>query len=164
MAKRKWIWGALALGALGIAVWVSNLEYPQGRITPVAAQQLPVTAQVVIGGTTVELEVASTVEEQMTGLMFRDALPINRGMLFTLPRPQAQVVWMKEVRFPIDAIFLKQGRVELVLSDLPPCRRDPCPVYGISESVDQVMELNAGQAEHLEIVPGEYLSIQTIQP
>lgn len=154
----------MALGALGIAVWVSNLEYPKGRITPVVAQELPVTAQVVIGGTTVELEVASTAEEQMTGLMFRDALPINRGMLFNLPRPQAQVVWMKEVRFPIDAIFLKQGRVELVLTDLPPCRRNPCPVYGISESVDQVMELNAGQAEQLEIVPGKHLNIQVIQP
>ncbi|MEM6255052.1 MAG: DUF192 domain-containing protein [Cyanobacteria bacterium P01_D01_bin.156] len=162
MAKRKWMWGLLAVGSLGL-VLTAKLIQSAPENTPVAAQHLPVTAQVVINGTTLDLEVAATAEEQMTGLMFRESLPANRGMLFDLPRPQAQVVWMKDVQFPIDAVFLKEGRVELVLSELPPCKREPCPVYGVSQAVDQVLELNGGQATSLGIVPGRYLAIRAIE-
>ncbi|MEM9808213.1 MAG: DUF192 domain-containing protein [Cyanobacteria bacterium P01_D01_bin.56] len=69
---------------------------------------------------------------------------------------------MKDVRFPIDAVFLNQGRVWLVLSELPPCTREPCPVYGGSQAVDQVLEIKGGQATKLGITPGKYLAIQSI--
>ncbi|MEM9267247.1 MAG: DUF192 domain-containing protein [Cyanobacteria bacterium P01_F01_bin.13] len=163
MTRKLWIWGCLAAGALGIAVLVSKLGHPTENIVPVAAQQLPVTAKALIGGETIELEVASTFEEQTVGLRFRDSLPANRGMLFELPRPRAQVLWTKDVNFPIDAVFLLDGTVEMVLSELPPCSGEPCPVYGVSKAVDQVLELPGGRAAGLGLVPGKEVRIQQIE-
>ena len=141
---------------------VSTVEYPGNKVVPVAAQQLPVTAKVVIDSETIELEVASTAEEQMIGLMFRDSLPANRGMLFELPQPKAQVLWTKDVKFPIDAVFLRDGKVEMVLAELPPCSGEPCPVYGVSKAVDQVLELPGGRAAGLGLVPGKQVRIQQV--
>ncbi len=142
---------------------VSTVEYPGNKVVPVAAQQLPVTAKVVIDSETIELEVASTAEEQMIGLMFRDSLPANRGMLFELPQPKAQVLWTKDVKFPIDAVFLRDGKVEMVLAELPPCSGEPCPVYGVSKAVDQVLELPGGRAAGLGLVPGKEVRIQQME-
>lgn len=150
------------MGALGIAVLVSKLGHPKVDIVPMSAQQLPVTARAVIGNETIELEVAATAKEQTIGLMFRDSLPANRGMLFDLPRPTAQVLWTKDVNFPIDAVFLLDGKVEMVLSELPPCLGEPCPVYGVSKAVDQVLELQGGRAAGLGLVPGKEVRIQPV--
>ena len=156
------MFGLLGAGALGAVLLVFTLGRSGDKIVPVAAQQLPVTAKAVIGGETIELEVASTAEEQTIGLMFRDSLPANRGMLFEFPRPKAQVLWTKHVNFPIDAVFLLDGRVEMVLAELPPCSGDPCPVYGVSKAVDQVLELPGGRAAGLGLVPGKEVRIQQV--
>ena len=84
MNRKRWVFGLLGASALGAVLLVSTLGHSGEKIVPVAAQQLPVTAKAVIGGETIELEVASTAEEQTIGLMFRDSLPANRGMLFEL--------------------------------------------------------------------------------
>lgn len=162
MTRKRWIWGLSAVGALGIAMLVSTVEYPGNKVVPVAAQQLPVTAKAIIGGETIELEVAATAEEQTIGLMFRESLPANRGMLFELPRPKAQVLWTKDVNFPIDVVFLRDGKVEMVLAELPPCSGEPCPVYGVSKTVDQVLELPGGRAAGLGLVPGKEVRIQQV--
>ena len=105
---------------------------------------------------------ATTAEEQTIGWMFRESLPANRGMLFELPRPKAQVLWTKDVNFPIDAVFLRDGKVEMVLAELPPCSGEPCPVYGVSKAVDQVLELPGGRAAGLGLVPGKEVRIQQV--
>lgn len=51
------------------------------------AQTLPISARVILGNATVELEVARSPREQAIGLMHRPSLPDNRGMLFPLPPP-----------------------------------------------------------------------------
>ena len=162
MNRKRWVFGLLGTGALGAVLLVSTLGRSGEKIVPMAAQQLPVTAKAVIGGETIELEVAATAEEQTIGLMFRDSLPANRGMLFELPRPKAQVLWTKDVKFPIDAVFLMDGKVEMVLAELPPCLGEPCPVYGVSKAVDQVLELPGGRAAGLGLVPGKEVRIQQV--
>lgn len=123
-------------------------------------QKLPVTAQVEINGELIELEVARTQEEQAMGLMYRDTLAANRGMLFPLEPPRKAQFWMKNVEIPLDMIFLHEGEVRAIAQEVPPCTKSPCPTYGADTKIDQVIELQGGRAEELELEVGDALTVE----
>ncbi|BFM39434.1 DUF192 domain-containing protein [Synechocystis sp. LKSZ1] len=125
-------------------------------------QQLPVTAQLPVAGQVIDLEVAQTPEQQAKGLMFREQLAPNRGMLFAFSPPRVARFWMKNTLIDLDMIFVYQGRIVMILDRVPPCRQDPCPVYGPWAEVDQVIELAAGQAEHLGLKVGDSLTVRAV--
>ncbi len=124
------------------------------------SQQLPISAHTEIAGQIIELEIAKTPEQQAIGLMYRSCLPENRGMLFPFMLPRYVQFWMKNVEIPLDMIFLEKGTVRAVFANVPPCKADPCPVYGPSVPVDQVLELPGGRAKELGLKPGDRLNIQ----
>ncbi|HZG40614.1 MAG TPA: DUF192 domain-containing protein, partial [Nodosilinea sp.] len=112
-------------------------------------QQLAVTAVTTLGGEEIFLEVATTPQQQAMGLMYRDALPDDRGMLFPMGRPRPVSFWMKNVPVALDMVFVYQGQI-VGLAEAPPCTADPCPTYGPgNQLVDQVIELRAGRAIEL---------------
>ena len=160
------ILGLLGLGSLfGTVFTFSALLVEANKIAafePVSAQQLPVSAQALINGQKLALEVAKTPEEQATGLMFRDHLPADRGMLFVIPKPRNQIIWTKALKFPIDVVFIRDGEVKYVASLLPPCGAEPCPTYGTSVEVDQVLTLLGGRAEELGIAPGQKIEVDEV--
>ena len=160
------ILGLLGLGSLfGSVFTFSALLTEANKIVsfePVSAQQLPVSAQALINGERLALEVAKTAEEQAIGLMFREHLPADRGMLFVISKPRTQIIWTKALKFPIDAVFMLDGEVQYVASLLPPCGVEPCPTYGTSVEVDQVLTMRGGRAEELGIDPGQQIMIQNL--
>jgi uncharacterized protein len=117
-------------------------------------QVLPVGATVILGEQTIELEVARTPQQQALGLMFRESLPDNRGMLFSFEPAREVGFWMKNVKISLDMIFLRDGVIRAILS-VPPCASDPCPTYGPLEPIDQVIELRGGRAEELGLKEGD---------
>ena len=123
-------------------------------------QLLPVTAMTTLGEQDIFLEVAATPQQQALGLMFREALPDDRGMLFPLGRPRPVSFWMKNVPVPLDMVFVYQGKVAAIAADVPPCTADPCPTYGPEgQLVDQVIELRAGRAAELGVAVGDAVVI-----
>ena len=97
---------------------------------PKEAQSLPITAAVELGGRTINLEVARTPEEQAIGLMFRESLADDRGMLFPVDPPRPVQLWMKNVDIPLDLLFITEGEIVAIESNVPPCLEEPCPTYG----------------------------------
>lgn len=160
MPQRRWLLGFILLALLAgcSLLWSPDSESRE------SAQTLPVTAELVLGETVIELEVARTPEEQAQGLMFRSQLPPDRGMLFDFDSPRVARFWMKNTLIPLDMIFLRQGEIKAVLPQIPPCRLDPCPVYGPWDEVDQVLELGAGEAARLGLEPGARLQIRSRSP
>jgi len=126
--------------------------------------ELPITAKTVINGEEIDLEVAITPEQQGLGLMYRDFLAPNRGMLFPFEFPRRASFWMKNVDIPLDMIFLYQGEVIFIEANVPPCNAEPCPIYGPDQIVDQVLELAGGRAEELNISTGDRIEIQFLNP
>ncbi len=126
-------------------------------------QQLPVTAVVELGGQRIALEVAQTPEQQALGLMYRPALAPDRGMLFPISPPRPVSFWMRNVPVPLDMVFIYQGRIQALASQVPPCITDPCPTYGPQgQLVDQVIELAAGRAAELGLQMGDGVAVRPL--
>lgn len=125
-----------------------------------SSQKLPISAKTTISQEEIALEVAQTPKEQALGLMFRESLPDNRGMLFPFAEPQIARFWMKNVEISLDMIFLYKGEVKAIAANVPPCSDDPCPVYGPNSPIDQVLELRGGRAEELNLKIGDRLLIE----
>lgn len=126
------------------------------------AQELPISAQVEIGGETIKLEVAQTQRQQTIGLMYREELPNNRGMLFPMNPPRVPQFWMKNVKIPLDMIFVREGEVRAIAHSVPPCEKDPCPTYTPQVMIDQVIELRGGRAKELGLEIGDALKIYPV--
>lgn len=128
-------------------------------------QLLPVTATAEMKAQIFELEVARTSQEQALGLMFRSALPDNRGMLFPFVPPRRTRFWMKNVPVPLDMVFIRNGAVVAIAPQVPPCQSDPCPSYGPSDQIiDYVLELRSGRAAEIGLQPGDEVAIRASDP
>jgi len=133
----------------------------EAQLSQEQPQLLPVSATTTLGGETIELEVTQTAQQQALGLMFRDrdSLPDDRGMLFSFDPAREVNFWMLNVKIPLDMIFLYEGEVVSVLTEVPPCTEVPCPTYGPDGLVDRVIELRGGRAQELGIAVGDRVEI-----
>jgi uncharacterized membrane protein (UPF0127 family) len=106
------------------------------------------------------VEVADTREKQALGLMFRDSMPMDHGMLFIFPREAPRSFWMKNTRIPLDIMYFNE-RLELVSmsQNTPPCRTRRCPSYPSALPAKFVLELNAGLASELGVETGDRLTL-----
>lgn len=132
-------------------------------LTESLGQELPITAIAQMGGKTIKLEVAKTPEQQAIGLMYREELPADRGMLFPMNPPREPRFWMKNVEIPLDMIFVREGRIRAIAHDVPPCEEDPCLTYSPEVIIDQVIELRGGQAKALGLEIGDSIEIKSVQ-
>ena len=101
-------------------------------------------------GTTIRAEVAMNILDQARGLMFRDELPPEAGMLFVFLEEAERSFWMHRTKIPLDIIWMNADREIVEISaDTPPCPgevRDGCPSYGGNVPAQFVLEVAAGQA------------------
>ncbi len=140
---------------------LTNNPNSQAQTPANAGQILPISAvATVTNGTKIQLEVARTPEEQAKGLMYRPALPDNRGMLFKFPTAQPVSFWMKNVPVSLDMVFLQNGVVKYIQAVAPPCKSEPCPTYGPNVPIDMVMELRSGRAAELNLQDGDRVKIE----
>jgi len=108
-------------------------------------------------GVTIQAELADTTQKRATGLMFRESLPANHGMLFTFFEEQEWSFWMKNTRIPLDIIWMNKGkRIVHVERNVPVCTRtdDSCPNYQPNMPAMYVLELEAGTADLLKLQRG----------
>jgi uncharacterized membrane protein (UPF0127 family) len=128
---------------------------------PAAAQRLRPTATVTFpGGVQVRAEVVDTPETIERGLMFRESLGPNEGMLFVFEKTGFYPFWMKNTLIPLDIIWIDEGwRIVSVAASVPPCRADPCPTYPPAGDARYVVEVVAGFARTHRVAPGSRLSV-----
>ncbi len=112
-----------------------------------------------IGGQRYTVEVADDDAERSRGLMFRDELGADRGMLFVHEREEPQAYWMKNTRIPLDILYFDAAaRLVSQQRDVPPCSLgDRCPPYPSAVPARFVLELNAGEAARLGLKDGALL-------
>ena len=114
------------------------------------------TPWVEVGGERFQVEVADDDAERARGLMFRDAMADDHGMLFIHDAEEPQAYWMKNTKIPLDILYFDDER-KLVAQqrDVPTCSLgDACPSYPSDAPARYVLELNAGEAERLGLKDG----------
>ena len=126
---------------------------------PLAACASDANHWVELGGKRYTVEIADSDEERARGLMFRDSMPAERGMLFIHDIEEPQAYWMKNTRIPLDILYFDNAR-RLVSQqrDVPACTLgDGCPPYPSDAPARYVLELNAGPAEAMGLQDGTEL-------
>ena len=109
-----------------------------------------------------DVELAADDASRERGLMFRDEMPADHGMLFLFERPQQLQFWMKNCRMPLDILYFDEKyKLVSVQQRVPPCRNggDSCPTYPSSGHAQYVLELNAGMADKLGVKAGDELKV-----
>lgn len=114
-----------------------------------------------LGGQRYQVELAQTDQTRARGLMFRDAMDADHGMLFIHERSEPQAYWMKNTRIALDILYFdEQLRLVSQQRDVPPCSAgDACPPYPSRKPARYVLELNAGQAARLGLKDGATLTV-----
>ena len=98
------------------------------------------------------VEVARTREEQATGLMHRQSLAPDRGMVFPFANPRIASFWMKDTLIPLDIIFIRADGSITNIENAVPLSLEPVVSY---EDVTAVLEIPGGRAAELGIKPGD---------
>nr|WP_321441424.1 DUF192 domain-containing protein [uncultured Hyphomonas sp.] len=113
----------------------------------------PLTIESANGAHAFTVEIADEPEEITTGLMNRESMDPDAGMLFDFGQPREAAMWMKNTLIPLDMLFMDpQGKVIAIAREtVPGSLRTVTP--GVP--VKSVLELNGGRAEELGIEPGD---------
>lgn len=116
--------------------------------------------QVELKGQSFDVEVVTTPEKQALGLMFRDSLANDAGMLFVFPDSKVRSFWMKNTRIPLDIFYFDENlKLVNVSEDTKPCHVQQCPSYPSTGPARYVLELNAGKAAELGTRAGDELTL-----
>jgi len=107
-------------------------------------------SQVCFNSKCFNVEIADSPEEQETGLMNREGLEQNRGMLFIFGAEDKYNFWMKNTLMPLDIIWIsKENRIVCIKNNAQPCKTNPCEVFYPSEKAKYILEINGNTAEKM---------------
>ncbi|MBI5804184.1 DUF192 domain-containing protein [Candidatus Pacearchaeota archaeon] len=107
----------------------------------------------------VKVEVAKTPAERARGLMFRESLPENEGMLFVFPEENIYSFWMKNTLIPLEIIWIDENFKVVDIQKAVPCLEDECQSYIPTEESRYVLEVNSNFSEDNKIKVGDEVNI-----
>lgn len=170
MARVALLIGVLALlgGCLGGPA-IGDVFDRESPRTPIEPEE-NVTGTFVIDGAedvTVTLEVADSREERSRGLMFRESLPTNHGMVFVYDEAAPRNFWMKNTPLPLDIIFVAPNGTVLNVghaSPQPNASEDQLERYHSDGDAMYVVELERGFANRTGVGPGTELAFNGSRP
>jgi uncharacterized membrane protein (UPF0127 family) len=139
----------------GAAVSAQGLR-PYEPLDPAKAQSLPVSALTIESGGkshAFTVELATTDSQRNIGLMHRNALADDRGMLFDFQKEQRARFWMRNTFIPLDMIFIRAtGHIAAIAENTVPHSEQP---VGPPQAVQAVLEVPGGLAARLGLKPGD---------
>jgi uncharacterized membrane protein (UPF0127 family) len=117
-----------------------------------------------INNHTFKLELAKTQQDKVIGLSKKEMLDKNTGMLFLFERPSILSFWMKDMKFPIDIIFIKNNRIVTIHKNVLPPKNpnDKLPIYNSKELADTVLEINAGLSKKYNFKENDLVRLNNV--
>ena len=139
-----------------------SLVLPLGA-SQAASELAPLTIETSAGlSLAFRVELARTEAERAQGLMYREKLAPDAGMLFVYPTDRPVAFWMKNTLIPLDMLFIKRDGTILSIAE----RAVPLSEVTISSGgpVAAVLEVNGGTVSHLGIRPGDRVQCEALPP
>lgn len=116
----------------------------------------PDYSKVCFGRNCFNVEIADTAEERARGLMFRNNLGEDRGMLFIFESEGVYPFWMKNTLIPLDIIWMdSEKKIVYISRNTTPCETEVCPSYNPNKKSKYVLEINGGLCDRLKIKEGD---------
>ena len=109
----------------------------------------------------IQAQVAATPEQRSVGLMFRQDMPANEGMVFVFEEPAGQCFWMKNTLLPLTAAFVADDGTIVNLADMKPQTEDS---HCSAKPVRYVLEMNQGWFAKRGLKAGAKLSGPLFEP
>lgn len=107
-----------------------------------------------------DVELAVTSEEMSRGLMFRERLDSDKGMLFIFTEEGRYSFWMKNTLIPLDIIWIGGNKqVVFISGNAQPCQEYSCPSIEPAENAKYVLEINGGMAENIGLKVGDKIDL-----
>ena len=143
-----------AVLAAAAALMSCTPQEAQLGLSPAGLQQVWLTLQPKSGQPTrIIAEVAKSQEEQARGLMYRQSLAPDRGMIFPYSPPQAVGFWMKNTLIPLDMLFIREdGTIANIAENTVPLSLEMVPSAG---PVAAVLEIPGGRSAELGLKAGD---------
>ena len=149
---------AIIVGIAGIIslpsdVKLESAEFPRGMIK--------------LDDVVLEVQIADTDPRRARGLMFQEQLPLDQGMLFVFDVLSQHSIWMLNMQFSLDIIWLDDdGKVLHIEKNVPPCKTAletvTCPSYNGVDNSLYVLEVTAGFVDQNNITLDSVLEIISI--
>ena len=135
--------------------------------TPAASTQPSATGPRIVfpDNFAVQVEVAADDSTRAQGLMFRDQLQQDRGMIFMFPTAGNYPFWMKNTLIPLDMIWVDdQKRIVHIAPNAQPCKADPCPSVSAGDgNAKYVLEVAAGVSTRHGLANGQTLRFEGLE-
>jgi uncharacterized membrane protein (UPF0127 family) len=145
--------------ALAVLVLASLLLAGSARGATVEVNPPLATGTLTIGPTVrLTVELARTMSEKVRGLSGRSGLAEGRGMLFVYERPQPIGIWMKDMRFALDILWIGGGQIVHIERNAPPLKPGGREVV-YTAAGNMVLELPAGFAERHQLRVGDPVQV-----
>ncbi len=156
MARKTWFAaGATFAAIISIFTYFAALQgssIADGRAMILPVEPAPLVVATARGEHPFRIEIADDDAERSAGLMFREDMPDNHGMLFVFDQTREVGFWMKNTPMPLDLVFIGQdGKIKAIRRGEPFSEALIAP----DEPVRFVLELKAGTAEKAGIVDGD---------
>lgn len=130
----------------GILWYLFFTKVPNSSVKEDALYQIWVN-QVCVSDRCFQIEIADEDAERKQGLMYRESLPSQNGMLFVFEQENLHSFWMKNTRIPLDMIRIDSDGKVIDIQTAEPCTYDPCQTYVPSWAGRYVLEINAGLSD-----------------
>lgn len=137
-------------------VFQLGCEQPPATTQPEPKPQSLPTTQMKIGDRLYTLEIADEEQERQVGLMHRDSMPADHGMIFVFPGEQPLSFWMRNTRIPLDIIYLDRNGTVISMHRMEPFDLRSTPS---ARPAKYAIELNAGQIAVNGVKRGDTLNL-----
>lgn len=102
------------------------------------------------------VEIARTQKEKERGLMYRENLDKRQGMLFLNDKEGIYPFWMKNMKFPLDIIWLSSDfKIAFIARNVQPCGGEECLNIISDNPARYILEINAGEADRIDLQLGD---------
>jgi len=143
-----------AVAIVGLAaIFLFNFGLPTGKVIA------ETNATVCFEENCLMCEIADEANEQAIGLMYKDSLPENECMLFVFQNEGYHDFWMRNVKFPLDIIWISSGMEVVQTEHAGTCFDMPCSTHGSTTPAIYVVETNFGFTEKNNITVANKVSI-----
>jgi uncharacterized protein len=104
--------------------------------------------QIKINNSVINVDIADTADKRAKGLGGRDSLAPDAGMLFVFQEEKKYQFWMKGMKFPLDFVFIDQGKIVDIISNAQPPAANAddagLPIYQPTVPINMMLEVNSG--------------------